>query len=173
MLTHNSQDFQKLPVFYLDPQTRAIAGSVNEKLLLLICTIFPVFSLASFALHWVFCFQNKLRKLALGITNLGHNPTSPNGWTQLDWGQSFRGLTWRRAWHVCRIRAVFVPPAPGKGSTSKPLTTAWRNPNRRQKSQTEPGRKAGLRKCHTTRRGHQLLCVATSTKLNSCFSRPS
>lgn len=83
MLTGNSRDFQILPVFYLDPQTKAIAGSENEKLLLLICTILPVFSLASFPLHQVFCFQNKLHKLPLGITNLGHNPTSPNAQTQL------------------------------------------------------------------------------------------
>lgn len=31
MLAGNSGDFQTLPIFYLDPQTRAIAQSINEE----------------------------------------------------------------------------------------------------------------------------------------------
>lgn len=154
MLTGNSQDFQKPLVFYLDPQTRAIAGSTNLTLLLLIHTIFPVFSLASSPLHQTFHFQNKLSKPPLEMTKLNQNPTSPNGWTQLGWGQFFGGVTWRWAQHTCRISAISAPPAPGKESISKPLTITFRNnPNGRQKSKAGPGRKAGLR------RRHWLLCL--------------
>lgn len=143
MLTGNSQDFQKLPVFYFDPQTTATARRVHEKLLLRICTTFPVFCLASFLLHKVFCFQTKLCKLPLDITNFGHNLTCPNAQTQLGWRQFLRQFTWRWAWHTCRTGAVFAPPAPRKGSPSKPLTTALRNnPSGKQKSKKRPGRKS-------------------------------
>lgn len=80
-------------------------------------------------------FQNKFHELPLGIMNSGHNATSPNVWTQLGWGQLFKGLTWRRVWHVQDQGTVFAPPTFRKGSTSKLLTTALRNnPNSRQKS---------------------------------------
>lgn len=127
MLTGNSQDFKKPSIFYLDPQTRAIAGSVNEKLLLLICTIFPLFSSRSSPLHRLLCFQNKLLiqpPWDHKFMPQSHKPkcTDPAGLrTNLQ-----RADMEASPVHV-QHGAIFAPSGPRKGSTSKPLTTALGN----------------------------------------------
>lgn len=134
MLTGNSWDFQELQFFYLDPQIRAVAGTINERLLLLIYTIFTVFSAAVFLLHQIFCFQNKLGQLPLETTDLGHNPTSPDVQTQLGWDGRPLGRPRGTRVHTCTTSSQ-------EGKHLKTLTNTSRTkPRGRQKSKMGPGR---------------------------------
>lgn len=113
------------------------------------------------------CFQNKLHKLPPRIMNSGHNPTSPNAWTQLGWGQLFKGLTWRRVWHVQDQGTVFAPPTFRKGSTSKPLTTLRNNPQKEAEKQDRTRQKSRLEEVLQNEKN--IGCSALPSQLNSCF----
>lgn len=158
MLTGNSWDFQELQFFYLDPQIRAVAGTINERLLLLIYTIFTVFSAVVFLLHQIFCFQNKLGQLPLETTDLGHNPTSPDVQTQLGWEGRPLGRPRGTRVHTCTTSSQ-------EGKHLKTLTNTSRTkPRGRQKSKMGPGREAGLRKHQVRGWGHRLLHISAWTQ---------
>jgi len=167
MLTGNSQDFQKLTASYFDPQTGATAGSVNKKLWLLLRAIFPVLSFSHLPASPGIFFPKQAFQSPPWDHKCRPHPHQANAWSQLGWGQFFGGLTWRWARLTQRIRAIFAPPAPGKGSTSKPYHHVEKQP------QQEAEKKDGARqRGNAMPQEGDIGCSASLPQLNSRAAFP-